>query len=70
MARLRFMWLPVLFAVALESVAALADAAKVQAFKVGVRSRQIAPPEPYEWRGAATHALDTAIWYPADPNID
>jgi predicted dienelactone hydrolase len=41
----------------------------VEAFKIGVISRQIAPPEPYEWRGAATHALDTVIWYPADPSV-
>jgi len=70
MSRLSFVWLPVLFAVALDSVATRADAAEVQAFKVGVRSRQIAPPEPYEWRGAATHVLNTVIWYPADPSID
>jgi predicted dienelactone hydrolase len=54
----------VLVALPLGSIAAPAGAAD---FKVGVGSRQIAPPEPYEWRGAATHALDTVIWYPADP---
>jgi len=28
--------------------------------------RQFTPPEPYDWRGAKTHALITDIWYPAD----
>jgi predicted dienelactone hydrolase len=36
-------------------------------YKVGVMSRQFTPPEPYDWRGAKTHALVTDIWYPADP---
>ncbi|HZE46685.1 MAG TPA: hypothetical protein VE087_07390, partial [Xanthobacteraceae bacterium] len=36
-------------------------------FKVGSTMRRVVPPEPYEWRGAATHALLTAVWYPADP---
>jgi hypothetical protein len=35
--------------------------------KVGVMHRQFVPPEPYDWRGAKTHALVTDIWYPVDP---
>jgi predicted dienelactone hydrolase len=35
-------------------------------FKVGSTMRRVVPPGPYEWRGAATHALLTAVWYPAD----
>ncbi|MGB7283076.1 MAG: alpha/beta hydrolase [Candidatus Acidiferrum sp.] len=44
-----------------------AGRAKVHFGKVGVMHRQFAPPEPYDWRGAKTHALVTDIWYPADP---
>jgi predicted dienelactone hydrolase len=36
-------------------------------FKIGSAMRRIVPPAPYEWRGAATHVLLTAVWYPADP---
>jgi predicted dienelactone hydrolase len=60
-------------AILLPLLAALAwsDAARSQStdnalFKVGVTARRFAPPEPYEWRGAATHALITDVWYPAD----
>jgi predicted dienelactone hydrolase len=41
--------------------------AKAVVYKVGLMHRQFAPPEPYEWRDAKTHALVTDIWYPADP---
>ena len=41
-------------------------ASKTVIYKVGVMTRQFIPPEPYEWRGAKTHALVTDIWYPAD----
>src|SRR5262245_52063202 len=34
-------------------------------FKVGVTSRDFIPAEPYDWRGAKTHALRAMIWYPA-----
>ncbi|MEW6639415.1 MAG: alpha/beta fold hydrolase [Pseudomonadota bacterium] len=34
-------------------------------FKVGVTTRDVIPAEPYDWRGARTHALRTMIWYPA-----
>jgi predicted dienelactone hydrolase len=40
---------------------------KTVLYKVGVMHRQFTPPEPYDWRGAKTHALVTDIWYPADP---
>jgi len=35
-------------------------------FKVAIAMRRAVPPEPYEWRGAAIHALLTAVWYPAE----
>jgi len=34
--------------------------------KVGITQRAFVPAEPYCWRGAKTHALQTAVWYPAD----
>src|SRR3978361_637007 len=37
-------------------------------FKVGVTTRDFVPSEPYDWRGAATHALRATIWYPAVPD--
>jgi predicted dienelactone hydrolase len=46
---------------------AVRAAAKPVIYKVGLMHRQFAPPEPYDWRGAKTHALVTEIWYPADP---
>jgi predicted dienelactone hydrolase len=52
---------------ALLPLARPAHPAKAVVYKVGVMHRQFAPPEPYEWRGAKTHALVTDIWYPADP---
>jgi predicted dienelactone hydrolase len=42
-------------------------AAKTVVYKVGLMNRHYTPPEPYDWRGAKTHALVTDIWYPADP---
>jgi predicted dienelactone hydrolase len=47
--------------------AAVADEARGP-YKVGLTVRRLVPDEPYEWRGAPTHALVTAIWYPADGN--
>lgn len=35
------------------------------AFKVGVTTRDFVPAEPYDWRGAKTHAIRAMIWYPA-----
>src|SRR5262245_64359029 len=34
-------------------------------FKVGVTTQNFIPTEPYDWRGAKTHALRAMIWYPA-----
>jgi predicted dienelactone hydrolase len=34
-------------------------------FKVGLTTRDFIPAEPYDWRGAKTHALRAMIWYPA-----
>jgi predicted dienelactone hydrolase len=34
-------------------------------FQVGMASRRFLPNEPYDWRGAKTHALLTTVWYPA-----
>jgi predicted dienelactone hydrolase len=42
-----------------------AAAAGSETDKVGITVRQFVPPPPYDWRGAKTHALVTAIWYPA-----
>jgi predicted dienelactone hydrolase len=57
--RMRFLALSlILFAVV---NVARADAV----FKVGVTTRDFIPAEPYDWRGAKTHALRTMIWYPA-----
>lgn len=39
--------------------------AKVRLDKVGLANRHFVPREPYDWRGAKTHALITDIWYPA-----
>jgi len=36
-------------------------------FKVGVEYRSLSVDKPYNWRDAKTHALLTAIWYPAAP---
>ncbi|HKD79020.1 MAG TPA: peptidase [Candidatus Angelobacter sp.] len=35
-------------------------------YKVGMTQRKFVPREPYNWRGAKTHALVTMIWYPAE----
>jgi hypothetical protein len=34
-------------------------------FRVGMAFRSYTPKEPYNWRGAKTHALLATIWYPA-----
>lgn len=34
-------------------------------FRVGLTTRDFIPSEPYDWRGAKTHALRATIWYPA-----
>lgn len=35
-------------------------------FKTGMTFRRFTPKEPYNWRGAQTHALNTVVWYPAE----
>ena|SRR5579862_1343273 len=45
---------------------ACAQTSDVAAFKVGVTSRHIFPKEPYDWRGAGSHALQEVVWYPAE----
>jgi hypothetical protein len=34
-------------------------------YEVGMQFRRFVPKEPFNWRGAQTHALTTVIWYPA-----
>ncbi|MGB2590386.1 MAG: alpha/beta hydrolase [Candidatus Acidiferrum sp.] len=46
--------------------AILAGKGKPHFGKVGIAHRSFVPPEPYDWRGAKTHALVTDIWYPVD----
>jgi predicted dienelactone hydrolase len=49
---------------------AAGDAASADAvFKVGVTTRDCIPTEPYDWRGAKTHALRAMIWYPAADDV-
>lgn len=47
------------------SVPACGQARPAQTFKIGMEFRSFSPPEPYNWRGAQTHALVTTVWYPA-----
>jgi predicted dienelactone hydrolase len=62
---------PLVVAVALASAGvSQAPAADSPAFKVGVTSRHLLPPDPYDWRGSPSHALLEVIWYPADSNAD
>ena len=49
------------------SVPVRGQAGSAQTFKIGMAFRSFSPPEPYNWRGARTHALVTTIWYPAAP---
>lgn len=44
-----------------------ADSYVQDLYMVGITQRAFVPSGPYNWRGAATHALVTVIWYPADP---
>lgn len=52
-------------ALALILLAAVNVACAEEVFKVGVTTRDFIPAEPYDWRGANTHALRATIWYPA-----
>jgi len=40
-----------------------------QPYKIGMTFRRFIPKEPYNWRGAQTHALTTVIWYPAERSV-
>lgn len=66
MNRKRFVFLACVFSLAL-FVPQSSEAEAPKLHKVGVMRRSFIPPEPYDWRGAKTHALVTDIWYPADP---
>jgi predicted dienelactone hydrolase len=44
---------------------AAVNVARADVFKVGVATRDFIPAEPYDWRGAKTHALRAMVWYPA-----
>src|SRR5260370_32027435 len=57
--RMRFLALSLILLAAVN--VARADAV----FKVGVTTRDFIPAEPYDWRGAKTHALRAMMWYPA-----
>jgi len=50
----------------LSLIASPAIAQKETRFPVGVSQQTFHPPEPYNWRGAATKALRVTVWYPAD----
>lgn len=51
------------------SVAAMGqDRASATPNKIGMTFRRFTPKEPYNWRGAQTHALSTVVWYPAEPS--
>lgn len=55
-----------LLAVVLNASPAASQAANVAEFKVGVSSRHVLPSGSYDWRGAGSHALLEAVWYPTD----
>jgi predicted dienelactone hydrolase len=44
----------------------VAQAPATASFEVGVAIRHVLPPEPYDWRGAASHSLFEVVWYPAE----
>jgi len=54
-----------LLALSLFLLAAATGASADTPFKVGVTTRDFVPSEPYDWRGAKTHALRATVWYPA-----
>ena len=51
--------------VAASALAGSRQHALAASLSVGAADRQFIPPEPYNWRGAKTHALRTTVWYPA-----
>jgi len=48
------------------SARSVAQAPATASFEVGVASRHLLPPEPYDWRGAGSHSLFEVVWYPAE----
>jgi predicted dienelactone hydrolase len=46
---------------------ALGTAPVENSFHAGIAFRSFTPKEPYDWRGAKTHALQATVWYPAPP---
>lgn len=68
MSRKRAAWLVFFFCSSLFTLAVTSQSAKVHLSKVGLAHRSFTPPEPYDWRGAKTHALIADIWYPAEPS--
>lgn len=60
----------VLILVSSHAIGAEVSAPEAGAFKVGTAMRRFSAPEPYNWRGAKTQALTTAIWYPAQPQAE
>lgn len=62
----RFAWVLSAFAMVMPSLLlSQGKESAIPRFKVGVVERAFKPAEPYNWRGAKTHALITTIWYPA-----
>jgi predicted dienelactone hydrolase len=55
-----------LLAVVLNASPAASQALNGAEFKVGVSSRHVLPPGSYDWRGAGSHALLEAVWYPTE----
>ena len=51
------------------SLAAAQENAAGPSFKIGMTFRRFSPREPYNWRGAQAHSLNTVVWYPADPTV-
>jgi predicted dienelactone hydrolase len=54
-------------AVALMTAGGTAQSARPVAGAVGATTHRFVPQRSYNWRGAATHALITTVWYPAAP---
>jgi predicted dienelactone hydrolase len=56
-----------LFAIGFAVLAVSIQTAAEREWAVGATTRRLVPKESYNWRGAATHALVTSLWYPAIP---
>src|SRR5713226_1159457 len=54
-------------ALALAAPTASSQSASGTEWPVGAATRRFVPQGNYNWRGAATHALVTSLWYPAMP---